>query len=154
MVQPKCLRAWVVALASASVLGLALALGASALAATDDELRRFAGRVGLSDAEAFVQTIDSLDRTGRWPSWYLSKEEAARRGWKPGRDLWSVAPGKSIGGDAFANRERRLPAGLRYREADLDYKGGARNAKRLILGSDGRRWVTVDHYLSFQAVPP
>jgi ribonuclease T1 len=147
MVQPKGIRCLLIA------LWLALAMGGQALAAGADELAEFARRHGIKDTAQFVLTIETLDRTGKLPSTYVSKDEAERLGWKPGRDLSSVAPGKMIGGDPFANRERRLPAGIRYREADLDYQGGPRNAKRLIVGSDGERWVTVDHYRSFHKVP-
>jgi hypothetical protein len=147
MVQTKRMQATLVALAMlAGLAGAALAAGA-------EEIRGFAQNLGIADTAHFTETLDSLERTGRLPDRYLTREAAIRLGWKPGHDLWAVAPGRSIGGDAFANRERQLPAGLRYREADLDYRGGPRGAKRLIIGSDGRRWVTVDHYQSFHLVP-
>ena len=51
----------------------------------------------------------------------------------------------------------RLPPGGRYREADLDYTGGHRGARRLVFAESplGVRavWVTVDHYESFHEVP-
>jgi guanyl-specific ribonuclease Sa len=71
-------------------------------------------------------------------------------------DLWKVKnlKGKSIGGDRFGNRERQLPdGGRKWREADLDYKGGQRGAKRLLYSDDGLRMVTVDHYATFREVP-
>ncbi|MBI1777391.1 MAG: ribonuclease [Proteobacteria bacterium] len=123
------------------------------MAASAERLQDFARQFGILDTDAFVQTMETLDRTGRLPSRYLTKGEAEATGWKPGQDLWRKAPGKSIGGDGFANRERLLPGGLRYIEADLDYRGGPRNAKRLIVASNGRRWITVDHYQSFHEVP-
>jgi len=80
------------------------------------------------------------------------------RGWRPGEDLWRVAPGHAIGGDRFGNREGLLPAGNPYVEADLDYAGGRRGPARLIFvrESQGRwlMWVTADHYRSFRAVQP
>ena len=48
---------------------------------------------------------------------------------------------------------QRFTAEKDLREADLDYRGGRRNARRLVFGSDGSRWVTMDHYETFQAVP-
>jgi hypothetical protein len=138
-----------------AVLALLLALLAPALAAGPAELAAFARGLGLEDTDGFARTVEALERTGKLPATYVTKAAAERLGWKPGQDLWSVAPGKAIGGDVFANREGRLPAGagIRYREADLDYRGGKRNAKRLIFGSNGERWVTVDHYQSFRMVP-
>ena len=67
--------------------------------------------------------------------------------------LGTFAPTR--GGDRFANREKRVPAerGVVLNEADLDYAGGKRGPKRLIYGSDGRRWVTIDHYETFREVP-
>jgi guanyl-specific ribonuclease Sa len=57
-----------------------------------------------------------------------------------------------MGGDHFKNLEGRLPD-IQWREADLDYKGGHRGGKRLILSQDGKRFVTVDHYKTFMEVP-
>jgi len=64
----------------------------------------------------------------------------------------SALRGSSIGGDRFQNREGRL-SDNQWREADLDYKGGRRGAKRLIFSQDGKRFVTVDHYRTFMEVP-
>ncbi|MCC7273713.1 MAG: ribonuclease [Alphaproteobacteria bacterium] len=134
---------------------LALACAATLALAGEPERRAFARHHGLADIDGFVETLDHLDRTGRLPPRYLTKDEARRLGWEPGRDLWAVAPGRAIGGDAFGNRERRLPRLDRgtYREADLDYRGGRRNARRLIWSGDGARFVTVDHYETFHLVP-
>jgi hypothetical protein len=139
-----------------AVLLLAAALGPSARALVPDQkLAGFARQIGIVDLDGFVETIQSLDRTGRLPPRYLTKQQAERLGWSPGRDLWKYAPGKSIGGDRFGNRERRVPAspGTALHEADLDYAGGQRGPKRLVYGADGRRWVTTDHYETFREVP-
>ena len=50
----------------------ALALGGGALAAGDAELAAFARRLGLADVAGFVDTIRTLDRTGRLPARYLT----------------------------------------------------------------------------------
>jgi len=125
------------------------------LAADDAALRGFAKRMGLRDLDGFVATVQTLDDTGRLPLKYLRKDEAAKLGWRPGVDLCRVAPGRAIGGDAFANRERLLPIkpGRRYYEADLDFACGKRNADRLVYSNDGLRFVTIDHYQRFEAVP-
>jgi ribonuclease T1 len=132
-----------------------LVLIAAPAEADESRLRAFAREVGLADVGAFVETIESLNRTGRLPPRYAAKKEAESLGWKPGSDLCRVAPGKSIGGDRFGNREKRLPevSGRRWYEADLDFACGRRGAKRLVYSSDGLRFVTVDHYESFREVP-
>ncbi len=137
------------------VLLLACLVPFAAMAGEAD-WRTFGSRLGIADLDGLVDTLAHLDRTGRLPPRYATKDEARRLGWQPGRDLWTVAPGRVIGGDRFGNRERRLPPLVRgggYREADLDYRGGRRNARRLIYGADGSRWVTMDHYENFHRVP-
>lgn len=110
------------------------------------------------DEEELVQVLRSLGvgGSGKLPGKFVTKEKARRAGWRPGRDLWSVPAlrGKSIGGDRFADRERRLPREPGgWREADLDYKGGRRGPKRLVYSPGGRRSITVDHYSTFLEVP-
>lgn len=56
-----------------------------------------------------------------------------------------------VGGRAFHNRERRLPAG-RYREYDLHPRvpGQDRGAERLVIErTTGRAYYTGDHYRTF-----
>jgi hypothetical protein len=134
-------------------------LPAGAPGSQDAALRRFAHDLGLKQIDAFVSVANHLHRTGKLPDCYLTKRRAEAKGWRPGHDLWQVAPGGAIGGDVFTNRERRLPAKYdgRYREADLDYAGGHRGAHRLIYVQAGPatwlQWVTVDHYRRFFRVP-
>ena len=110
---------------------------------------------GINEPE-LIEILRSLNQTNnkKLPSKFVNKNEARLRGWKPGRDLWSVGSlrGASMGGDHFRNMEGRLPNN-KWREADLDYKGGHRNAKRLIFSRDGERYVTVNHYKTFTEVP-
>ncbi len=112
-------------------------------------------RPSVNQAE-LAEMLDSLNASGnrQLPPRFVTKNQARDAGWRPGRDLWSVPglAGKSIGGDRFGNREGQLPPG-KWREADLDFKGGKRGAKRLLFSSDGRRQITVDHYRSFIEVP-
>ena len=104
-----------------------------------------------------VDVLRSLNETNnkRLPQKFVTKREAKELGWKPGRDLWSVKAlrSSSIGGDRFGNHERRLPD-RKWREADLDYRGGHRSGKRIVFSTDGKRMVTVDHYQTFTEVPP
>ncbi len=110
------------------------------------------------DEEELVSVLRSLAASGNrmLPPNFVTKGQATKRGWRPGRDLWETPGlrGKSIGGDRFQNRERNLPDGRRsWREADLDYRGGKRGAKRLVYSDDGKRMVTVNHYQTFTEVP-
>jgi hypothetical protein len=111
------------------------------------------------DEVELVKVLLSLKRSDnrRLPDKFVTKRDAKRLGWRPGSDLWKARSlaAKSIGGDVFYNREGKLPGGGRiWREADLDYHGGQRGAKRLVYSADGRRAVTVDHYTTFTTVPP
>lgn len=106
------------------------------------------------DATELAEVLVALNN-GALPEKFIAKREARRLGWEPGEDLWRVPGlrGRSMGGDHFGNREGRLPPGA-WREADLDYRGGHRGAKRLLFSGSGRRFVTVDHYRTFVEVPP
>ena len=108
------------------------------------------------DEAELANMLDVLNesRNTQLPGKFVTKRQAQQSGWRPGRDLWSVPAlrFKSIGGDHFGNREGRLPRGD-WHEADLDYQGGHRGAKRLMFSQDGMRRVTVDHYQTFVEVP-
>jgi hypothetical protein len=115
--------------------------------------QRLSPRIDEQELVGMLRSLNSShDR--KLPSKFVTKKEAKGQGWRPGKDLWSVSAlrGASIGGDRFGNRERRLPDNS-WREADLDYKGGRRGAKRLVFSGDGVRYVTVDHYRTFVEVP-
>ena len=94
-----------------------------------------------------------LNRFGHLPSNYITKAQARNLGWVSSKgNLNQVAPGKSIGGDRFGNYEQILPEkrGRQYYECDIDYRGGRRNAKRIIFSSDGLIYYTEDHYNTFE----
>lgn len=59
---------------------------------------------------------------------------------------------ESCGGDRFYNREGLLPraSGRTFTECDIDYRGGNRNAKRIVYSSDFLIFYTDDHYDSFK----
>ena len=109
------------------------------------------------DEDELAGMLIALNASGneRLPGKFVTKRKAKQMGWRPGKDLWSVSAlrGKSIGGDRFSNREGRLLPGD-WREADLNYRGGHRGAKRLLFSREGLRRVTVDHYQTFIEVPP
>jgi hypothetical protein len=139
---------------SALAMVVLLVLGAAAGAA-ESRLDGFAREVGIEDAAGFAETVGAIRRDGRLPPRYLAKKAAEALGWRPGADLCRVAPGRALGGDRFANREKKLPmkAGRHWQEADLDYACGRRGAKRLVFSSDGLIYVTLDHYQTFRQVP-
>ena len=99
------------------------------------------------------EVAEYLHLYGHLPSNYLTKQEAQELGWSASEgNLWQVAPGMSIGGDRFGNREGLLPkaSGRTYYECDIDFDGGYRNEKRIVFSNDGLIYYTGDHYESFQ----
>ena len=134
--------------------------GEHASSPQDQALLVFARQVGIKDAETFRAVATYVHaHHGSLPRCYLRKRAAEALGWRPGADLWQVAPGAAIGGDRFANREGRLPAlwNGRYFEADLDYAGGHRGVKRLVFVRGAEAWllfVSVDHERNFTAFAP
>jgi len=123
------------------------------LSADPPALIEFASRVGLRDVGAFVDTVQSLRRSGHLPERYVTKAAAQAHGWRGG-GLCTVWPDHVIGGDQFRNFGGALPNGGRvYREADLDSSCAQRGPKRLVFSNDGAIYVTVDHYNHFIPVP-
>ena len=99
------------------------------------------------------EVAEYLHQYGHLSHNYLTKKQAQELGWVANQgNLWKVAPGMSIGGDRFGNREGLLPeaSGRKYYECDIDFDGGYRGAKRIIYSNDGLIYYTEDHYESFQ----
>ncbi|NLM05657.1 MAG: ribonuclease [Tissierellia bacterium] len=96
-----------------------------------------------------------LRKYGELPKNYITKKDAGDMGWVASKgNLWDVTDNMSIGGDRFGNREGLLPSkkGRIYYEADIDYEGGRRNAKRIVFSNDGLIFYTDDHYASFEDI--
>ena len=113
---------------------------ASAVSVTED---------GQYDSKDEVSAY--LTEYGHLPSNYITKKQAQALGWQGG-SLEPYAPGCSIGGDRFGNREGLLPkaAGRSYTECDIDTDGqSSRGAKRLVFSNDGLYFYTEDHYETF-----
>lgn len=94
-----------------------------------------------------------LQSYGHLPDNFLTKKEAKSLGWDSQKgNLQDVAPGMSIGGDVFGNREGLLPSAdnRKYYECDVNYAGGYRNGERIIYSNDGLIFYTKDHYKSFE----
>ena len=94
---------------------------------------------------------------GGLPDNFITKAEARQLGWNPRQgNLQEVAPGKSIGGDVFRNREGLLPdaQGRTWFEADINYSGGGRGPERLLYSNDGLIYKTTDHYRTFTEITP
>ena len=95
--------------------------------------------------------IDYVKSTRKLPDYYITKGEARSQGWVASEgNLCDVLPGRAIGGDKFSNREKTLPTGAQYFEADVNYNCGRRNADRIVFTKNGDVWLTHDHYKSFQ----
>ena len=84
---------------------------------------------------------------------YITKKEAQALGWHGG-PLKNYAPGKSIGGDTFTNRQHVLPdSDSKYIECDINANGTARGAERIVYNSgDFKVYYTSDHYSTFKEV--
>lgn len=101
---------------------------------------------GINGADVFIKN------TGKLPSNYITKQEAINLGWIRWQgNLNKIAPGKSIGGEIYRNRNGHLPQaiGRIWYEADINYDSGYRNDHRLLFSNDGLIFATYDHYMTF-----
>ena len=95
--------------------------------------------------------IDYVKANHKLPDYYITKSEARNQGWNASAgNLCEVLPGRAIGGDKFSNREKTLPKGDQYFEADVNYNCGKRNADRIVFTKNGDVWLTKNHYKSFE----
>ncbi|CAK6490101.1 hypothetical protein PANNVG_00799 [Pantoea sp. Nvir] len=87
-----------------------------------DSATNYAGlKLDLRTNEAANDVVDSLRTTGRLPSNYVNKAQAAANGWKPGKALNNTNSGGQLGGDIFENSNNLLSSspGRVWREADI-----------------------------------
>lgn len=106
--------------------------------------------LSIDELTAEQKVIDYVKKYHRLPKYYITKNEARKLGWKPHLgNLCEVLPNKAIGGNRFGNREKKLPKGNSYFEADVNYTCGNRNADRIIFTKNGDVWLTHNHYKTF-----
>lgn len=103
----------------------------------------------------FEGVADYIKEHHKLPDNFITKKEAEKLGWDAqAGNLQKVAPGKSIGGDIFRNREKKLPdkKGRIWYEADINYKSGHRGKDRILFSNDGLIYKTEDHYNTFEQI--
>ena len=101
----------------------------------------------VDEVAAYIKEFHKL------PSNYITKAEARELGWQGG-PLKKYAPGKSIGGDVFTNRQHVLPDSKdKYIECDINANGTSRGPERIVYNSgDFKVYYTSDHYETFKEV--
>ncbi|TCQ99298.1 PAAR-like domain-containing protein [Neorhizobium sp. JUb45] len=106
----------------------------------------------LNVTEQANPLVESLRNTGKLPPNYVTKADAAKAGWAPGKAVGNYVPGGQIGGDVFDNTTNILPpaAGRTWQEADVGLVNTMSRKKqpgtRLLYSNDGLLYVTSDHY--------
>ena len=98
----------------------------------------------VNEVAAYIKEYHKL------PSNYITKNQARDLGWQGG-PLKKYAPGKSIGGDTFINRQGVLPKSPdKYIECDINANGTSRGAQRIVYNTgDFRVYYTSNHYNTF-----
>jgi ribonuclease. len=101
----------------------------------------------VDEVAAYIKEYHKL------PSNYITKKEAQSLGWHGG-PLKKYAPGKSIGGDTFTNRQHVLPdSDYKYIECDINANGTSRGPERLVYNTGNFKvYYTSDHYKTFKEV--
>ncbi|MBQ2665491.1 ribonuclease domain-containing protein [Methanobrevibacter sp.] len=101
----------------------------------------------VDEVAAYIKEFHKL------PSNYITKDEARKLGWQGG-PLKKYAPGKSIGGDTFTNRQHILPdSDSKYIECDINANGTVRGAERIVYNTGNYKvYYTSDHYTTFTEV--
>ena len=143
------MKKWLSLLLALILSGAMLLTGCSELGIELDDIIALSNQAGGYNAETEILPADEdaalredghysskeevglyLYLYGKLPGNYITKNDAYDLGWdnKKG-NLWEVAPGMSIGGDKFGNREGILPSGKQYYECDVNYQGGYRGSE-------------------------
>ncbi len=96
-----------------------------------------------------------LKYNGKLPKYYITYSEAKTLGYKPMLgNLNLVAPNKMLTKGIYKNINGHLPVSPRriWYEADINYKSGYRDLKRILWSNDGLIFVTYDHYKTFYEI--
>jgi hypothetical protein len=134
---------------------IAGANGGAATAGGAANATTYAGlKLDLKTTQAANEVIDSLRTTGKLPSNYVDKAEAAQQGWRPGKALNNAVPGGQLGGDVFNNVPpvNGLPQGANrtWQEVDIGLNNTMSRSNqpgtRLLYSNDGLLYITTDHY--------
>lgn len=115
----------------------------------DDKPEETHSLTSFEEVAAYIKMHHEL------PDNFITKKRARELGWEPQKgNLHEVAPGKSIGGDVFHNREAKLPEkeGRVWYEADINYDSGPRGKDRIVFSNDGLIYKTEDHYDTFEQI--
>jgi hypothetical protein len=114
----------------------------------------------LRVADAANRLVESLSRTGSLPPEYVTKLDAARAGWAPGKAPGRYIPGGQIGGDLFHDPGSiGLPteSGQTWYEADVGLNNlmsrSSQGGWRLLYSDHGEAFVTSNHYQDLYRLP-
>lgn len=134
-------------------VGLQIAVGCSNRVPMQTNVveEKLAEHLSIDELTEENRVIAFVKEYGELPDCYITKQEARAGGWVASEgNLCDVLPGKVIGGDSFGNREKKLPVGNKYFEADVNYHCGRRQADRIVYTADGEVWLTKNHYKTFE----
>jgi len=122
---------------------------------SEDTANHSSSQTSQQPLTSFEDVANYIKEHGELPDNFITKKEAEKLGWVANQgNLHEVAPGKSIGGDRFGNREKLLPdkKGRIWYEADINYTSGYRGKDRIVFSNDGLIYKTEDHYESFEQI--
>lgn len=121
--------------------------GTDSDASTDINVTEDGQYCTVDEVAAYIKEYHKL------PSNYITKKQAQKLGWQGG-PLKKYAPGKSIGGDIFTNRQHVLPdSDYKYIECDINANGTSRGAERIVYNSgDFKVYYTGNHYNTFKEI--
>lgn len=139
-----------------AVLGGVFGLGGISDSNSQDTANSTYSNVSVVESGEYISAYEVasyIKQFHKLPGNYITKKEAQSYGWRGG-PLKEYAPGKSIGGDVFTNRQGILPhSEKKYIECDIDANGTSRGPKRIVYSTENYRvYYTEDHYNTFTEI--
>ena len=139
-----------------AVLGGVFGLGGISDSNSQDTANSTYSNVSVVESGEYISAYEVasyIKQFHKLPGNYITKKEAQSYGWRGG-PLKEYAPGKSIGGDVFTNRQGILPRSeKKYIECDIDANGTSRGPKRIVYSTENYRvYYTEDHYNTFTEI--